>query len=304
MITLEIIKINDSRYPEQLKKIRNPPKQLYVEGNVDLLKTNIISIIGSRSCSENGRKLATKFAKELVAQDITIASGMAIGIDTIAHKTTLQENGKTIAVLGNGLKNIFPKENIELYRQIIQKSGLVITEYPPKEKAKSQNFLARNRIVSGLALGILVVEAAYRSGTSVTARLAKGQGKKVFALPHEIDDKHGIGTNRLIQNGAKIVTKAEDIIAEFPFLNYNQINQEQKENQKTNQLTQKQRKVCNNQEYNKIYKLITEEPISLNQIYKKSKKSIAQINHILLMLEIEGYIEKKVGGYTCILNKK
>lgn len=222
---------------------------------------------------------------------------MALGIDTIAHQTTLQEKGKTIAVLGNGLNHIFPKENRELYQQIIQKGGLVITEYPPEEKAKSQNFLARNRIVSGLALGILVIEAAYRSGTSVTAQLAKEQNKKVFALPHEISDKHGIGTNRLIEKGAKIVTSTENILKEFPFLKYKKPLKEEIKTYKT-------RKICNNQQYNKIYQLITEKPISLNQIYKKSKESIAQINHILLMLEIEGYIKKVVGGYQCILDEK
>lgn len=298
MIKLEIITIDDTRYPEQLRKIKNPPKQLYVEGNIDLLKNNIISIIGSRACSENGKKLAEKFSEELVYQGITIASGMAIGIDTASHQSTLQANGKTIAVLPSGLKHIFPPENEELYQQIIKNGGLVVTEYSPEEKAKSKRFLERNRIVSGLALGILVVEAAYRSGTSVTAKIAKQQGKKIFALPHEVDDKHGIGTNRMIQGGAKIVTCIEDIIKEFPFLFY------KKPQQKREIKELKQRKVCKNKEYNQIYQWITEEPISLNEIYHKANTTIAQINKILLMLELEGYIEKVVGGYVCILNKK
>lgn len=262
------------------------------------MKTNIISIIGSRACSENGKQLTHKFSKELVYQGITIASGMAVGIDTVAHQTTLQEKGKTIAVLGNGLKHIFPTENIDLYQQIIKNGGLVITEYPPEEKAKSQNFLERNRIVSGLALGILVVEATYRSGTSVTAKLATEQGKKVFALPHEVSDKRGVGTNRLIQNGAKIVMCAEDIMEEFPFLPY-KIPPKEKQIK-----TQKCKKICHNKEYNKIYQFITEKTISLNEIYKKSNENIANINNILLMLELEGYIEKTVGGYRCILDKK
>lgn len=294
---LEIITIEDERYPEQLRKIKNPPKKLYVKGNVELLKTNIISIIGSRACSQNGEKLTRKFSKELVYQGITIASGMAIGIDTIAHQTTLQEKGKTIAVLGNGWKHIFPEENIELYQQIIKKGGLVITEYPPEEKAKAKNFLERNRIVSGLALGILVVEAAHRSGTSVTAKLAKQQERKVFALPHEINDIHGVGTNRMIQEGAKIVTSTEDIIKEFSFLPY-KIPPKEKTKKPVS------RKNCKNEEYNKIYQLITENPISLNEIYKKSNKNFSEVNNILLMLELEGYIEKVVGGYRCILDKK
>lgn len=298
MIKLDIITIEDKRYPEQLRKIKNPPKQLYIEGDVELLKSNIISIIGSRACSENGIELTHKFAKELVYQGFTITSGMAIGIDTIAHQTALQEQGKTIAVLGNGFKHIFPRENIELYQQIIKNGGLVVTEYPPKEKVKSKNFLERNRIVSGLALGILVVEAAYRSGTSVTARLAKEQGKKIFALPHEVSDRHGVGTNRLIRQGAKIVTCTEDIMREFPFLSYKPLLKEKEIE------VSKRRKKCENKEYNQIYQFITENPISLNEIYKKSNEDISKINNILLMLELKGYIEKVVGGYVCILDKK
>lgn len=297
MIRLEIITIEDDRYPTRLKSIPNPPKQLYVKGNIELLKTNIISIIGSRVCSENGIKLARKFSKELVYQGITIASGMAVGIDTIAHQTTLQENGKTIAVLGNGFEHIFPIENSKLYQEIIKNNGLIVTEYPPEEKAKSKNFLARNRIVSGLSLGILVIEAAHRSGTSVTARLAKKQGRKVFALPHEVNDLHGVGTNRLIQEGAKIVMSAKDIINEFPFLEYKILPKERIK-------VQTSRRICKNRDYNEIYQLITEKPISLNYIYKNLNKNITEINHILLMLELDGYIEKVVGGYTCILDKK
>lgn len=298
MVIVEIITINDNRYPKQLRCIKNPPEQLYVNGNIELLKTNIISIIGSRACSENGIRLTRKFSKELVYQGMTIASGMAIGIDTIAHQTTLQEKGKTIAVLGNGFNHIFPNENKGLYEQILKNGGLVITEYPPEEKAKSKNFLERNRIVSGLALGILVIEAAYRSGTSVTAKLAKEQGKKVFALPHELNDLHGVGTNRLIRKGAKIVTSTEDIIKEFPFLSY-KLPQKEKELE-----SQVCRKICKNQEYNKVYQLITENPISLNEIYQKSNRNITEINHILFMLELDGYIKKVLGGYTCILDKK
>lgn len=295
---LEIITLEDERYPNQLKNIKNPPKQLYAKGNIELLKTNIISMIGSRACSENGIKLAQQFSKGLVYQGLTIASGMAIGIDTIAHQTTLQEKGKTIAVLGNGFQHIFPKENIELYQQIVENDGLVITEYPPKVEAKSNNFLERNRIVSGLALGILVVEAMYRSGTSVTARLAKQQGRKVFALPHEVGDKNGIGTNRLIQEGAKIVTCTEDIIKEFPFLSYKVLSKEKEVE------IQEKRKICKNKEYNEIYQLITETPISLNEIYHKSGKNIAEINNILLMLELDEFVKKVAGGYVCILDKK
>lgn len=307
MIPLEIITIEDTEYPEQLRHIKNPPPKLYAEGKVELLKSNIISIIGSRVCSENGKQLANKFVKDLVYQEITIASGMAVGIDTVAHQTTLEQKGKTIAVLGNGLKHIFPAENKELYQQIIKNGGLVITEYPPEEKAESQKFLERNRIVSGLALGILVVEAAHRSGTSVTAKLAKQQGKKVFALPHEVNDIHGVGTNRLIQEGAKIVTCVEDILKEFPFLPSKKMPKEKRieKVEKIDKIKNNPtRKICHDEDYNRIYQFITEVPISFDEIYRKANKSVAEINNALLMLEIEGYIEKVVGGYKCILDEK
>lgn len=269
---------------------------MYYEGNIDLLNTNIISIIGSRACSEIGIKQAKKFAKDLVYEGITVASGMAIGIDCAAHIGALEGNGKTIAVLPSGLNKIFPKENIELYKNIIKKGGLVITEYPAEHKAKYYNFLERNRIVSGLALGVLVVEAAYRSGTSVTAKLAKEQERIVFALPHEIENKHGVGTNRLLSEGAKTVTNVKDIIKEYDFLEYKELPKEEE--------VKYVKKECKNKEYNAIYKLIPEIPISLNEIYKKSNKEINEINSILIILELEGYIEKVVGGYKCILERK
>ena len=263
-----------------------------------MIQLDILSIIGSRLCSENGMKLTQKFSKELVYQGMTIASGMAVGIDTIAHQTVLEENGKTIAILGSGFNHIFPEENKTLYEKIIKNKGLVITEYPPEVKAKSNHFLARNRIVSGLSLGILVIEAKHRSGTSVTAKLAKQQGKKVFALPHEVDDKHGIGTNRLIREGAKIVTCTKDILKEFPFLVYQTLPKKEKQN------ILNKRKECKNKEYQEIYQLITEEPISIDEIVRKCHYNLKEINHIILMLELEELIEKVEGGYQCILDKK
>lgn len=304
MITLEIINIEDSLYPSRLKNIKNPPKALYAIGNVSLLNSNIFSIIGSRSCSDNGFNLAKKFAKELSYQDLAIASGMALGIDTAAHLGTLEQGGKTIAVLANGFNHIFPPENLELFNKIIKNEGLVITEYPPEVIASSSQFLARNRIVSGLSLGILVVEAAYRSGTSVTAKFAIKQGRKVFALPHELTDIHGVGTNRLIKNGAKIVTNTEDILSELSLSTYKKPPIETKSKISPNIEIAKIKKECNNSEYNKVYKFINSTPISLNELCKNSNKNISDINNILLMLELEGFIEKGVDGYTCIFEKK
>ena len=233
-------------------------------------------------------------------QGIIIGSGLAKGIDTVAHTTTLEYNGKTIAVLGNGFNYIFPKENFKLYEEILENGGLIISEYSPDTKAQSEYFLQRNRIVSGIAIGVLVIESKLRSGTSVTAKIAKEQGKKVFAIPHDIDDRSGAGTNQLIRKGGMLVTCTKDIIDEFDFLEYKEISKERSKRLITNKVLEIKFK---DQEYQKVYDLITQNPISINEIYKKCKIELSKLNNILFMLEIEEYIEKCAGGYKCILSK-
>ena len=189
--------------------------RLYFQGDINILNQNGIAVIGTRECSEYGRRWCEKFVKELLEYDLVVISGMARGIDTIAHKTALKYGGKTIAVLPSGFNNIYPKENLELYEQIIANDGLIISEYMPEIESSSNRFLERNRIVSGLSIGTLIIEAEYRSGTGVTARMTKEQGKLVFCIPGSLDNKKSIGTNRLIQNGANLVTKVEDIIENY-----------------------------------------------------------------------------------------
>lgn len=188
---IKIVSINDDIYPQKLRTIQNPPKTLYLNGNLELLSKNTIAIIGSRNCSRNGAILASKFSYELSSLGICIVSGLAIGIDTFAHIGSYGQIGRTIAVLGSGFNNIFPEENIKLYKTILENDGLIVSEYPPQIKKQSKNFVERNRIISGLSFGIVVIEASKRSGTSITARHARSQRRKVFALPHEIWNKHG-----------------------------------------------------------------------------------------------------------------
>lgn len=188
---MEVINYESNSYPALLRYTKNPPQKLYVEGNKNILNNMSISIIGSRCCSEGGYKLAKKYARDLTNQNLNIVSGMAVGIDSAAHRGALEAGGKTVAVLGSGFNNIFPKENISLYNEIIESGGVVITEYEPDVKPESSFFLARNRIVSGLSIGILVVEAMYRSGTSVTACLAKQQSRKVFCPMYKEGEKCG-----------------------------------------------------------------------------------------------------------------
>lgn len=212
---------------------------------------------------------------------------MALGIDTAAHIGTLEAKGNTIAVLGCGFDNIFPKENIKLFKKIIDNNGLVITEYPPQENADSKKFLERNRIVSGLALGVLVIEAAYRSGTSVTCKFAREQNKPVFCIPHNLEDKHGIGTNRLIKNGAKLVTSTKDIIDTFDFLTYNE-----KECETIDDVP-----IEIDEEFIDVYNSLIGPPLNINEICNKINKPANEVNNALFMLELDGLIVKTKFGY-------
>ena len=172
MRKIQEINFNDEIYPEKLRKIKNPPLKLYAMGNIALLEKPSLAIVGTRHITEYGRKNCRDFAQEITQKDIPIVSGMAIGTDTVAHETALEFGGETIAVLAGGFEHVFPKENLKLFEKIINRNGLVVTEYSPNSKVKSERFLDRNRIVSALSEGILVIEAAYRSGTSVTAKYA------------------------------------------------------------------------------------------------------------------------------------
>ena len=276
---MKIIDINEKEYPRVLRKIENPPKKLYVEGDERILNSNCIAVVGSRKNTKYGEKWCKKFVKELVKYDLKIVSGMAIGIDWVAHKEAIKEGGKTIAVLPSGLKNIYPKENIKLYEEIISNGGCVISEYEPYEEAKSKKFLERNRIVSGISIGCLVVEAAYRSGTSVTARLTKNQKRDVFCIPGSLDNSKSIGTNKLIKDFAKLVTSPEDIIKNYEFLHKIELEKpEEKE------------------EENEILKLIKEDPINIDDIVKLSNKNIKEIISEITILELDGKIERLPGN--------
>lgn len=222
------VSLEDEEFPPQLRKIKDPPNCLYCKGNITLLQKIGIAIIGSRSCSDYGRRMAIKFSKDLCEYGITIISGMAIGIDSFAHKGALEVGGETIAVLPSGLNNIYPKQNVDLYNEILKKNGLIITEYEDDVEADSKKFLERNRIVSGLSIGILVVEGGIVSGTSVTARLAKEQGKEIFCIPSSLENNKGIIPNKLIKNGANLVTDVEDIINKFEAFDFKKIISENK----------------------------------------------------------------------------
>lgn len=278
------IKREDPNYPKRLAQIQNPPEKLYVEGDETLLNQEAIAIVGTRNCTRYGEKCASKFARELSKKGICIVSGLARGIDSVAHINSMEEEGKTIAVLGSGFNHIYPEENQYLYGKIIENGGCIVTEYPPETPVDKARFPKRNRIISGLAMGVLVIEARYRSGTSITAKHAISQHKEVFCIPHPLDTPTGYIPNLLIQQGAQLVTSGSDILQYY--------NEEEKyQNQEVPQ------------DYQAIYNLIGQLPISANNISKMLQIEIAKVTEILFMLELDGFI-KQLPGNVYIRNYK
>lgn len=233
-----------------------------------------IAIVGSRECSDYGFRQAYEFAKELSKKGICVISGLAVGIDTASHLGAMHQIGKTIVVLGSGLNRIYPKENKILSSSIIKNGGLIVTEYDFNEEIKPENFPKRNRIMSGISDGILVIEARKRSGTLITVRHAKKQGKELFCLPGNISNKSSIGSNELIKNGAKMVTDVNDILEELV---------------KKSQVDIGENEI--NSEYKTIYNILTDVPMHINEICKRVNSPIAEVNQIITMLEIEGLIQ-------------
>ena len=210
---MDIIKINSREYPEMLKQIYDPPRLLYAVGNKELLKEeNAIAIIGSRKYTEYGKKATEYFSYNLAKAGITIVSGLAKGIDSFSHIGTLSAKGKTIAVIGSGLDKIYPKENIELARQIVKRGGLIISEYSLGTEPKPNHFPERNRIISGLSKGVIVTEAREKSGALITVEFALDQGRDVLAVPGNIKSINSVGTNHMIKEGARIITNIKDIL--------------------------------------------------------------------------------------------
>lgn len=274
---MQILNKENEEYPRSLLQIENPPKQIYVEGDSGLLKKDSIAIVGTRKCSKYGKECTQKFATLLAKENITIISGLALGIDTIAHYYSMQEIGKTIAVIGSGFNHIYPEENRYLAEQILQNGGCIVSEYPPEEPMNKAYFPKRNRIISGLAMGVLIVEGRYRSGSMITARYAIKQNKQVFCIPNKIDEPAGYIPNLLIQNGAYLVMKPQDILEFYGLL-------EEKEPQKVDS------------KYQDIYKTIGDFPISINEICKITNKPLEEVTEALCMLELEELIQNLPGN--------
>ena len=212
---IDVITIIDKEYPDKLKVIYDPPIVLYVKGNKNILNDKCMAMVGCRICTKYGENVAKKLAYNLSSNNINVISGLARGIDSFAHRGSLIGNGKTIAVVGCGLDKVYPEENIELFNQIIENNGAIISEYIIGTKPLAKNFPRRNRIISGLSDGVIVVEAKEKSGTLITVDFALEQGKTIYAVPGNIDNPNAYGTNDLIKQGAKIVSCMQDILEDL-----------------------------------------------------------------------------------------
>ncbi len=209
---IKTIKLFDDEYPKKLKNIYDKPTVLFAKGNINLLNEKSVAIVGCRDCSDYGKNVAKKLSYDLAKENICIVSGLAKGIDTFAHIGALEAGGKTIAVIGSGLDYVYPSENKHLYERIIKNNGLIVTEYIIGTKPERLNFPARNRIISALSEAVVVVEAKERSGALITAEFGLEQGKEVLAVPGNISSVNSKGTNKLIKDGAFIITDYKDIL--------------------------------------------------------------------------------------------
>lgn len=281
---VKVLTIEDDFYPQNLKEIHDPPPVLYFKGNIIEKDKNSISIVGSRKATYYGKMVAENLSKDLALVGLTIISGMARGIDTAAHRGALSVNGRTIAVLGCGIDLIYPPENRRLAKEI-EESGAIITEFPFSTLPERQNFPRRNRIISGLSLGTVVVEAEEKSGALITTDFALEQGREVFAVPGNITSSMSNGTHNLIKQGAKLINTYQDILEEIPGVvtqkpNTKEISPEQFSLSEVDQI---------------IYKIISNEPIHIDEIIKISKLSASKVSEVLLNLELKDLIKEIEG---------
>jgi DNA processing protein len=286
---IKAITFNDPQFPKLLKEIDSCPALLFYKGDFQKQDEFSLAIVGTRKISLYGKQIALKIVKDLVQNNLVIVSGLAKGVDSLAHQITLESNGRTIAVLGSGLakKNIYPFENQNLAQKIIEQNGLLISEYPPEITPQKYFFPYRNRIISGLTLGTLIIEAPEKSGALITARYALEQGREIFAVPGNIHNLNSVGCNNLIKMGGKLVNDASDILDALNFV-------------RTVKPFVKKIIKPSNKEEAELLKYLSEEPIHVDKLIEFSKLSSTTINSVLMMMEINGKI-KHLGGMYYIL---
>ena len=277
-----LVTLTDDEYPAQLRKLPDAPPVLYIKGTLIPPDERALAIVGTRKATTYGRDAAHYFAKELAGNGVTIVSGLAQGIDIAAHRGALDGGGRTFGVLGNGIDKIYPREHLKLAQEITQ-HGAIISEFPIGTPPEARNFPRRNRIISGLSLGVLVVEAPEKSGAMITATVAAEHGRDVFAIPGNIFSMTSAGTNRLIQDGAKLVMNVADILDEFNIVH---------NNVQTRVVTE-QIAPANANEI-KILDYLSADPIHIDDLVRMSGLSVAMVSSTLTILELKG-LARSVG---------
>lgn len=286
---IEVLEEGDSRYPLNLSEIHCPPPLLYTKGSSDF-SNNAVALVGSRKCTHYGREIAINLAGELAMLGITVVSGMALGIDSCAHKGALEGGGFTVAVLGCGLDTCYPPRNYSLMEEIIAK-GAVVSEFPLGVTPIPANFPRRNRIISGMTLGTVVIEAMEKSGALITANFALEQGREVFAIPGNINSPFSKGCNRLIRQGAVLVEKIDDILVELGILLSSGLSISAKPNDtKRTDLPVPEKKLLEEIPY---------QPIHADELLRLCTHSPAELNSLLLNLELKGLIRQSAGKFFC-----
>jgi DNA processing protein len=282
-----IITIEDQTYPSALRAIHDPPPLLYIKGELTQADSNSIAIVGTRNASPYGKMASEKLSNQLASRGITVVSGLAHGIDTYAHNGALSAGGRTIAVMGNGLDVVYPSENAKLFDAIVN-SGAVISELSMGTQPRRGMFPQRNRLISGISLGTLVVEASRQSGALITADLALEQGREVFAIPGPIYSEESKGTNWLIKQGAKLVDSIEDILEELPSHTF----------QQTDDIIKNEDAIMEYQlsdDEEALWKVIGSSPIHIDDISRQSGLPIFKVCSVLVMLELKGLVQQLSG---------
>ena len=284
---VQIVTLVDPEYPHLLREIDDPPLALYARGRMPIDTSRTIAVVGTRRGTRYGKLVAGRLASRLAMKGIIVVSGLAAGIDTAAHQGTLDVGGQTVAVLGCGIDYPYPKRNQPLAAQIASGHGTILSEYPLGMKPAKWTFPQRNRILSGLSRGVIVVQAPERSGSLITARLALEQGREVFSVPGNITSLTSAGTNRLIRQGAKLIETIDDVLAEFPDLQRERDQQPARDEAAAGALAERERVV---------YELIGLEPVHVDDIIARADLSPTEASHTLLLLQLEGLIEEAEGG--------
>jgi len=291
-----IVTRGDEAFPDLLEQITSPPDRLYVKGDPGLLQMPALAIVGSRNPTQAGARNAFEFARHLGAAGFCIVSGLAEGIDTAAHRGAIDAGAATVAFLGHGIDRVYPAANRGLAHDIAA-NGALVSEFPLGTHPHRSLFPQRNRLISGISLGTLVVEAARRSGSLITARYAGEQGREVFALPGSIHNPLARGCHKLIRQGAKLVETAEDIVAELAPLSSHLLQNS------LESTTHESLPECDDDEYQHLRKCLGHDPVSIDDLADTSGLTIDQVSSMLLILELEGEVESLSGGRYSLLGR-